>query len=272
MAHSAFVALGDIFDRVARAPCRVEERFGLAQLQDALPVLYHLCDWREAADAVAKSALPASLATLTVNILHELARGGSDLDTPLHEMQAKFPALCTARTRLGCCFGDCALLHERPGSFTVGALVEILGRWAKRGVRVWTAETVAEPPPALAATMSARERAEHRESAQSMFAEYEQRFDDLVRRTPVLAFAKPIWAAIARCAVPELPPYADSLLRGPLHAHMRCALPGCERTTAAETDGLLKRCSGGCGGLARYCSAAHARQHWPQHKLFCSRC
>ena len=49
---------------------------------------------------------------------------------------------------------------------------------------------------------------------------------------------------------------------------MTCALRGCTRSSAAD-GGDLKICSGGCGGLARYCCGEHQREHWRQHKRFC---
>ena len=186
-------------------------------------------------------------------------------------MLPQWPEVRTARTRLSSCFGNCELLRDRPGAFTVGCLVEILGRWACRGIPVASAATPSEPSEEEAASMSEREVQEYMRTAQAMFAEYEERFNGIVRKTPALAVVQPIFAAIAHGTAPELPPVAGSLLRGPLHAHMRCALPGCNRATDAESGGRLKMCSGGCGGLARYCSAAHAREHWPQHKPFCAR-
>jgi len=268
---TTFNWLGEVFSRVARTDCPVEERFGMGQLQDALPLLYHLGDWPEAVSQAVKpkpNALPALLASLTVNMIHDLANAD---DPPLETMLPQFPEVRTAGTRVGSCFGNCELLRDRPGAFTVGCLVEILGRWACRGIPVGSAATPSSPLPEQAATMSARELREHVETAQTMFAEYEERFNGIVRSAPALAVVQPIFAAIAHGTKPELPPVAGSLLRGPLHAHMRCALPGCDRTTDAESGGRLKMCSGGCGGLARYCCTAHARQNWPHHKPFCSR-
>ena len=33
----------------------------------------------------------------------------------------------------------------------------------------------------------------------------------------------------------------------------------------------LKRCKGGCQGLARYCCPSHQKAHWERHKFFCQR-
>ena len=207
-----------------------------------------------------------------MNLIHGLTDEGDDVaDVPLEDLLEEWPELHGARSRLAGCFGHSELLRTRPGCFTVGCLVEVLGRWACRGVAVGAAKAPAQPPPELEATLPPRQRREYTETMQTMFAEYEPRMEALVRRAPALAVVRPIYAAIAHGARPQLPPVADSLLRGPLHAHMRCALPGCGRSTDAETGKALKLCSGGCGGLARYCSAAHARQHWPQHKHFCVR-
>lgn len=274
-----FNALGEIFLRVASSQCLVEMRFGLGQLQDAIPLLYHLCDFKTTTAMSVEppfSDLPAAVSSLVIDLVYQLVAdsGPSDnktLNTPLPNLCLVLPELQTAGTRVSRCYGDCALLHELPGSFTICCLVEMLGRWASRGIPVAESRGPAVPLPELAAKMSPRELREYTETTQQAFKEYEERFNALIRGVPALSFAKPIWEAIARGAKPAQPSREDSLLRGPLHAHMKCALPGCNRTTARERGGPLKLCGGSCGGLARYCSETHFREHWPQHKHFCSR-
>ena len=270
--RTMFEALEDIFRRVATTPCVVESRYGMGHLQDALPLLYHMCDYKQTVAQVKPrlDTLPAAVWSLTINLVHRLTGeddpiAEKELNRPLQDLCVRYPELHGSGTRLSRCFGDCALLRDRPGSFTVGCLVEVLGRWESRGIPVAASRSPSSPPPEIAATLSPREIREYTDTAQQAFAEYEDRFDALVRRDPVLAFAKPIWAAIARGISPALPAHDNSFLRGPLHAHMKCSLPGCDLTTT-ERGKPLKLCGGSCGGLARYCSDAHFREHWPRHK------
>lgn len=162
------------------------------------------------------------------------------------------------------------MLDKRPASFAAACLVEVLARWAFRGVPVSDAQSPAAPPPELAVRMSARERERYTKPVSASFTEYEPRMVALARKRPALAFVVPLYAAIARGEKPEQPLMEESFLRGPLHARMTCALPGCGRTTF-EDGTRLKLCSGDCGGLARYCSETHMRENWVRHQRFCRR-
>ena len=54
------------------------------------------------------------------------------------------------------------------------------------------------------------------------------------------------------------------LLRGALlHSSMKCCLSGC----SVYHD--LRNCTGGCRGLARYCSVEHQKLDWEDQKTFC---
>lgn len=78
-----FDSLRGIFYRTATAPCFVENRYGLAQLIDAVPLLYHMADWRPAARGARRrlDELPAAIASLVVNLLHKVM--GETGDTAL---------------------------------------------------------------------------------------------------------------------------------------------------------------------------------------------
>ena len=148
--------------------------------------------------------------------------------------------------------------------------MEVLARWQRKGIRVSAAVTPAAPPPELAARMSVRQIEEYTESAQSMFIEYTPRMVALAAAEPRLAYLLPLFAAIAEDTNPGLPAMEESLLRGPLRAHITCGMPGC-RLPHAVGGGRLLICKGGCGGLTRYCSREHQHAHWKQHRGFCKR-
>ena len=266
-AKSMLRYLGDVFDRIKVVPCIVEEVYGVSQLVNCIPLLYHLGDWAEASVVLARHGLPASLATLCINMLHEVHAGRAQ-DKPLD--MARFPELSGARCAVRGLFGDsgATLLRNRPQTFAIAALIEVQGRWQRQGVEVSRSTCPCAPPDELAATMSATERASYVEEVGTMWCEYLPRLDEVIEGTPEIAFVRPIAAALASGRRPSLPNHDVSLLRGPIHSHMTCALRGCMRTSAIDGGGL-KRCNGGCGGLARYCCAEHQRAHWKQHKHFC---
>lgn len=261
---------------LATGPCVVEERFAVAQLLTLTPVLYHLGDWRGAHRWLAARPLGATLASLALNLLHEV-----DLD-----MAPDSPVDLTISPELDGCgvhtlalhgAAGAALLRRRPVSACIGALVETLGRWQTRGVDVSSARIPCKPPPHLA--LSAAEAARYSEPVRQCFAEYVPRFEAWAAREPQLAYVLPIVHAFASGATPALPAeQASPLLRYDLHAGMTCSLPSCGRATLAGSGGSdggavlpLRLCAGGCSGLARYCSREHQQEHRPVHKHFCKR-
>ncbi len=48
----------------------VENWFGVADIINALPLLYHLGDWPEASPALSYSLIPGALISLCINLLH----------------------------------------------------------------------------------------------------------------------------------------------------------------------------------------------------------
>lgn len=142
-------------------------------------------------------------------------------------------------------------------------IMKVLGRWAHQGINFskQMVPTCTEPV-----------------SIADMIQEYMPQIEQLCVREPRLAaMFLPTAKALASGKRAHRPTDADSLLRGPmLRCSQRCALPSCHRATAigAGADGEerpLKLCTGGCNGLARYCSVDHQREHWPKHKELCKR-
>jgi hypothetical protein len=258
-----------VFERIKIAPCMVEERFGTVNLINAVPLLYHLGDWIEAMLLLPQSRLPEALATLSINLLHLIAcEGGNPCDSaPDLEM---FGELRGAIVQVSSLFGDgIELMRAHPSTFAMACLVEVQGRWQARGVPISTATCPCEPPPEVAAQLTPRQRANYTERVGDMWQEYLPQLDAVIAKHPRLEYLRPIAAALSSSAKPTLPP-AGALLRGPLLACVSCALPGCE-LTAATDGGKLKVCSGGCYGLAQYCSTEHQKAHWNHHKAFCKR-
>lgn len=261
----------DTVGRRIDCPCMVESRFGVAQLLTLVPVLYHLGDWAESAVALHQAQLPMYVSTFVIRMLHVLDEGGaadSSPDLSLH------PELLGCKVSIEDIFGlNADFMRERPHTFAVTALVEVLGRWQYRGVEVSRVHTECSPPPEIEASLSRREIAEYTEPIYSMFAEYFPRAQRWLSGNPITAFAVPIFQAIANCDRPSLPAESAALLRGPIHASMKCSHPTCvlSATSTSNNQTRLLSCTGGCCGLARYCSVEHQKLHWPLHKKFCRR-
>jgi hypothetical protein len=273
--HAIFLLLSDVFPRLARSECLVEMRFGLAHVLEILPLLYHLCDWKEAAAELEPllDELPAALASLCINILHLISEEeGHPLNSPLAPFLEQHPETLCATLRLHDSLGGDAapFLTAAPLNFAFAGLLETLARWQRKGIRVSKARSPAAPPPELEAVMSDEEIEGYMESAESMFKEYTPRMVALAQAEPRLAYLLPLFASLAGNTKPELPSMENSLLRGPLRAHSTCGQPGCRRSQA-EGGGKLLICQGGCGGLTRYCCREHQREHWGRHKGFCQR-
>lgn len=260
-----------IFDRIKIAPCYVEERFGTVELLNAIPVLFHLADWTEAVVHLPSSFLPQSLATLCINLLHLIsdddAEHSADCPADLELFCELRGAIVHAATLYG---NGVQLMRQRPSTFAMACLLEVQGRWQDRLVPVSEATCPCSPPPEVASKLTARERANYTKKVADMWSEYLPRLEVVLARCPALAFLRPIATALAGSRKPSKP--ADGgLLHVALPACMACALPGCDRVTAADGSSLLKICNGGCGGLARYCCVEHQKEHWKSHKIFCKR-
>jgi hypothetical protein len=261
--------IAEVFQQI-RSPCCVENRFGIAYLLTALPVLYHLGDWPNAKAVLSRAALCATLASLACNMLHQLSEGMVP-DTPPDLRTVPELNGCSVPVRL--LFGEAGeqLIWRMPGSAAVAGIIETLGRWSARGVLVSEARVPCAPPPAVARRMNRAQLRDYSEPVSQCLEEYIPRLEDMARSRPQFAYTVPIARAIAEGRTARLPSETSQpLLRVHLHAGMVCALPSCARTTSDE-GGSLRRCNGGCSSLARYCCAQHKQMHWAVHRGFCKR-
>jgi hypothetical protein len=222
LAESISGYLQDVLARIRFTPCLVEEVYSVSQVLNIIPLLYHLGDWAEAKVVLARHKLPAIIASLSLNMLHEVHTGSAQ-DKPLD--LARFPKLAGARCSIARMFGDssASLLRNRPQTFAIAALIEVQGIWQRRGVDVSDSTCPCRPPEELAETMSVAERTNYVEAIGSMWKQYLPKLDALIEGAPEITFTRPIAAALASSMCPSLPDHAISLLRGPLHAHMACA-------------------------------------------------
>ena len=270
LAQMLFRYLGAIFGRIKHTTCLVEQTFGVSELVNVIPLLYHLGDWAHSNVALPRHNLPASLGSLSINMLHQVNQDGLVWDKPLDV--ERFPELESARCTASVLFGDAGLqlLTSRPYTFALAALIEIQGRWAHRKVDVSSARCPSVPLPDVAERMTSEQIANHTACVGEMWREYLPNLDEWIAGAPEVAFTRPIVAALMSGKRPPLPTRDESLLRGPLHACMTCSYPGCTRTTQQlDSEKPLLACAGGCDGLARYCCKNHQRSHWAQHKSFC---
>jgi hypothetical protein len=80
--------LRDVFARITFVPCLVEEVYGVNQVLNTIPLLYHLGDLAEANVVLARHKLPVIIAPLSINMLHRVHTGSAQ-DKPLEF--ARFP-------------------------------------------------------------------------------------------------------------------------------------------------------------------------------------
>jgi len=151
-----------------------------------------------------------------------------------------------------------SLARTRPLIFCITVLVDILGYCAVKKVPINNG-VIGTKDGSLPATVS------------DALTEFLSRFRILVTRCPMIEPFLPTYEALANGERPLLCEENDSLIRHPLRlAGDRCELPSCRAQKC--TDGkLLKKCSGGCRGIAAYCCPEHQKEHWKVHKLFCKR-
>ncbi len=262
-------------DLCSRVYVQVENRFGIAQLLDWIPLLYHLGDWKEACNVMTPrlDQVPAALVKAAVHLLN-LVSDNDASNSPMDDALIKeTPFVRDARSRMHEHLGDadaCRLLRERPLTYAMACVIEVLGRWQHKGIPVSKARIAAAPPPHLLRTLTRQQQRDYTEPATQAMAEHVPRLRRVVDDEPRLNYLVPILSALVEDTRPALPPTDVALLREPLHRHLTCSSYGC--SNAMREDGRpLHLCGGDCGGLARYCSAEHQKAHWPVHKVFCKR-
>ncbi len=261
--------LEPVFNRIKVVPCMVEERYGVVQLLNCIPLLYYLGDWKESSIFLLIARLPQAICSLCINLLHLLTQeGGNPCDSP-PDLEL-LPELWGAQVVTETCFGDAAaFMRARPCTFTMACLLEVQGRWQRRGVDVSGATVPCMPPPEIAARLSRREIANYQERCADTWAEYLPNISSLVTGEPRLAYLKPIASFLSAGKRP--PEFGrTSFLGESMQSCMVCALRGCGCVTSLDGS-ALKSSNGRCGRLARYCCAEHQKVHWKQHKTFCQR-
>ena len=275
--------LSTVFELVHNNECWVESYSGVVELLNIIPFLYHIGSWKQVAQQMSSglNTLNSMLTTLIINICHFAAQDGNDSwDGPPNlvefpEMQ-NFKVFLKPLLRNECINGReidhwrIDLLLEHPMSFAVAAGLEVLARWATKGVQlVGTISVSRGEPPTIAGAI----------------AEYMDKIEVLIQRcSPRLDYIRPLATDLAQGRVPPKPRSSAALLRGPLdQAYARCGLVSCRSITRqsdpssqpsnddeeSENWATLYECSGGCQGLEVYCCRQHQKEHWGHHKLFC---
>ena len=253
----------------AKGGCLVENAFAVTQMLNIVPFLYHLGDWRAAGTSLVATQLPASVASLAINLLHSIVVAGQS-DEPLDLDQ--FPELFNARVSVDSLFGGADFARAHPKAFLLGCLIEVQGRWQHKGVDVSGAGVTCTPPPELACSLTLQQQNSYTEPVAQCWQEYLLHlrvFASAGGAAHELAFTLPVVdALIAGIKHPALPD--RGFLRETLHAGMHCNYPGCfEIKRAGGAGEKLLACSG-CR-LAFYCCPEHQRAHWPRHKACCIR-
>jgi hypothetical protein len=235
----------------------VEAHYAAKLSIDLLPLLFHLGGWRQH-HAELHTALAIKIYRLLQTLLMAFQFHGDECDCELDIKS--YPAMAhmapVFMAPLLVCDDDDpgdrswrqTLLKERPLSFVIAGLVEVLGWWGYKDREFYLKE-----PEGFYSSMEDLNIGMHL----------------LASKTPRLSHIPLITRTFANRARPGVPSRKQSLLYGPLcFQHRRCGLLSC-RKTAEEAGGTLLRCAGGCDGLEQYCCREHQSKHWKMHKGFC---
>jgi hypothetical protein len=79
-------------------------------------------------------------------------------------------------------------MRARPCTFAMACLLEVQGRWQRRGVDVSGASVPCLPPPEIAARLSWREIVNYQERCADSWVEYLPNISSLVTGEPRLAY------------------------------------------------------------------------------------
>jgi hypothetical protein len=243
----------------------VENQSGIAQFLDCIPLFYVFGDWSEALFEMAHGI--GNLPLLVGRAAETLMKFA------LHELINQHLFVNSVRSRVHEFIGNAdtrQLLHDRPMTYTLACVIEVLGRWQFKGIPVSNARL---DDTMLQSVLRSLPRELHRKKSESVrqtLAECVPSLRRVIRDEPRLGYLVPILTALVEGMRPALPPTDFALLRESLHRHMACSSLECFRTLREDGRPLL-RCGGDCGGLARYCCAEHQKAHWPVHKVFCKR-
>ena len=72
LSRMLYCSLNAIFGRIKHTTCLVEQTFGVSELVNVIPLLYHLGDWAHSNVALPRHGLPASIGSLSINMLHQV--------------------------------------------------------------------------------------------------------------------------------------------------------------------------------------------------------
>mmetsp|Transcript_1943 Transcript_1943/g.2579 ORF Transcript_1943/g.2579 Transcript_1943/m.2579 type:complete len:414 (-) Transcript_1943:241-1482(-) len=307
--NAMYSYLQQIFHKVSNSDCIVEEHLGVIALINTIPLLYHLGDWYICYEPLLDVQLPVIIATSIINIIHGATNGihGRDSAPNLtahpelingfvfiqslieQEGQGENMFFCVNMQEnqlksMDRCQKRLTVLKERPMSFVVATLLEVLNKWAMNGIPITKLSI-----PVSDSNMP--------EPVSSSFQEYLPRLKEMVIRCPDIAYAYDIMQSLSIYGNIPSKLYDNeidfTMLHQPLNkASMQCALSSCHRrvrkrdveksqngadegnaedggAVIQEKDKPLLSCSGGCSGLAQYCCKEHQKEHWPFHKRFC---
>ena len=250
--------LQNVATRVFNNDCLVEERFGVVELINILPLLLYAAEhrtWRQA--LVRNFGIIISIATYICQLCHNTHNVDFENDgAPDFE---RFPCFRRGFVLVDV---DHDLATTRPFAFATCALLEVLARWHNKGLAV--ARIIVPDDEDLGAVLNSYY--DHPD-----WPQYRNWLTDLLtNRDPRFTYGLAILQALVSHQDVDIHIPTSAILRQNLERrHLRCALPGCDRTTSADTESPLRSCNGGCEGLARYCSVDHQRLHWRRHKRHC---
>ena len=230
--------------------------FGIAELINILPLLYWMGDWKHVLAPISDHNLPASIATILLNLVDSQNKHGTSddhIDVPWDLENGKTATVFIEPLILRNSRGTASnVLRDHPLSWTIAATFELLDKWAACGIPVGTARLDSKVG---------------RGPFSTCLKKYIARLDTLAPQARQIAI--PLATALATQTRPLSPSalQESSFLKSPLiRLASRCELCG---TAEAATDSTIRRCGGGCRGLAQYCCIEHQKEHWPQHKGWC---
>lgn len=278
MVRSIYRFLGHAFNLIDNCDGAVDEPYGVFAFVNVLPLLYCFGDWKDIHKSLVaeQSNLVASLATMAFTLLRNLheakedeALQDCDVDGPFdtETFPELYPAIIFIDPRI-----KSDVLREHPMSWAVVTALEVLVKWASRGVPILT-----ERIP----TMDAGS-----EPISDLFTECNPQLEPLCDE----ANSIPISYLFAVCQRPleslcdEARPIGIQLMKNLLEGNHKLkdyeAFPHefllskrieklAKWCAYCGQEGKVELCLGGCMGLARYCSKEHQKKHWRRHKEFC---